>query len=115
MAVIGQLDRRIEIQRQVVTRDAFGGVSRRWERLAVVWAKVTQTGVSTAFSRSALTDVSERNAKIKIRWLPGINSVLRVVYQNLAWDIIGVATYGRRDSLVLDVRTDPTGPSVPFS
>ena len=43
MAVIGRLDRRVEIQEQAITRDALGGESVDWVNVAKVWAGYMQT------------------------------------------------------------------------
>ena len=115
MPVIGRLDRRIEIQRQVVTRDAFGGVSRDWVKVAQVWARVDVTGASEDFDRASFRDVPQRFAKIAIRWRRGMNTIIRIIYDQKSWDVLGLATYGSRETIVFDAVTDPSRAPVPFT
>ena len=98
--------RMVDIQRQSVTRDSFGGQRESWVSVAKSWAHVQQTGVSERFENDAARKIPARFAKFRIPWRDGINETARVVYDGLAWDIEGIAEIGRRRELELTCRTD---------
>ena len=109
MAVIGQLNRRIEIQELRVIRDAFGGEIKRWRELGKVWAEVMQTGQDETYRNDADRDQAVRNARMRIRYRGDVDETMRVIYDGHAWDVEGIAEWGFRDSLLLSVRADVSG------
>ena len=109
MAVIGQLNRRIEIQELRVIRDAFGGEIERWRELGKVWAEVMQTGQDETYRNDADRDQAVRNARMRIRYRGDVDETMRVIYDGHAWDVEGIAEWGFRDSLLLSVRADVSG------
>ena len=98
----------VDLQRQSVQRDSFGGEVVTFVSFANSWAHVQQTGVSESFSNDAAREIPARFAKIRIHWRDGIDETMRVVYDGLAWDIEGIAEIGRRRELELTVQTDPS-------
>lgn len=115
MPVIGTFDRRIEIQAQSVTRDNFGDKIIGWNKLALVWARVTQTGVSEDFSNENEREIALRNARFRIRYRADVDETMRIVYDGLPWDIEGIGEWGRRAELELHCQTDVHRPMVSFT
>jgi SPP1 family predicted phage head-tail adaptor len=82
----GAMDRRIIIQRSVVTRDAVGGVTETWEDQFSVWAEIPRQ----AGNESAIADAdrSQETRQFRIRYRTGIASnTHRVSYQSKIYDI----------------------------
>ena len=104
---MGRLNRLIEIQRKVITRDPrFGSEVETWVKLDTVWAHVNQTGVSEDFDNDAHRAIPLRNATIRIRWRDDVKETSRVVYDGFLWDIKGIAELGYRRELDLFCQTD---------
>ena len=115
MAVIGQMKRRVEIQRKSVSRDDFGTETVSWRKVAAVWARVIQTGVSEDFQNDADREIALRNARIRIRFRTDVDETMRVVYDDLPWDIEGISEWGFKDQLELTVKTDVHNQPVTFT
>ena len=109
------LDRIVELQASIIVRDSFGGEMERWKEIDKVWAAVNQTGVSEAFKNDAARRIPLRNATFRIRWRDDLNETSRVVYNDFAWDIKGIAELGRRRELELICQTDVARPPVHFT
>jgi SPP1 family predicted phage head-tail adaptor len=78
----GTLDRRVTLQRQFSTRDAYGGETISWIDVATVWASVSAIS-GREFLQSQQIE-GETTYKVVIRWLAGITtSKLRVVYHDV--------------------------------
>ena len=115
MAVIGQMNRRIEIQRQSVSRDDYGSQVVSWQEVAKVWARVTQFQQGEDFENDADRIVAFRNARIRIRYRSDVDETMRLIYDDLPWDIKGIAEWGFRDQLELTCQTDVHRPEVGFT
>ena len=98
-------NRIIAIEERVITRDRFGGEAETWVDLAKVWAKVNQTGVSENFENNANLEQAVRNAQIDIQYREDVDETMRVIYQQHAWDIEGIAELGFKHRLRLFCRT----------
>ena len=98
-------NRIIAIEERVVTRDSFGGEIVAWVDLAKVWASVNQTGVSENFENESNLEQAVRNAQIDILYREDVDETMRVVYQQHAWDIEGIAEIGYKRALRLYCRT----------
>ena len=100
-------NRIVDLQVQKQTRDALGGFIVEWASVAKVWAAVEITGVSEEFNNDANRLVARRYAKVRINNVPGLNELWRAVFQNLPWDIEGIAKErGITNGIVLTVQTD---------
>lgn len=111
----GRLDRIIEIQRRVVTRDSFGGEVETWEEVDTVWARVNQTGIDERFENEANRERATRDARMTILFRDGIDETMRVIYDEQAWDIRGIAELGFKNKLELTVQADIGGVLYPFT
>lgn len=97
----GNLDRRITIQTPTRTTDSHGESVITWVTYAECWADCTPGGGSethTADRRQA-----DQPATFRIRWMPGVNADMRVLFDGDAWDITSVEEPDRRESLLLRV------------
>lgn len=103
----GKLDRRVTIQRKQVTRDDFGGEVIAWAEVCTVWARIIPLRGSERFV--AQQEQADRDARVQMRWWPGITPAMRVIYEGRVWDIEAVAELGRRDGLELLVVTAELG------
>ena len=111
----GRLDRIIEIQRRIVTRDSFGSELETWAALDTVWAHVNQTGADEKFENNANRNLVTRDARMTIHYRDDIDETMRVIYDERAWDIRGIAEIGFRKKLELFVQADIDGELHPFS
>ena len=110
-----RLDRIIEIQRRTVTRDSYGGEIEGWEELTTTWARVNQTGADEAFRNEASRERATRDARMTIRHREDLDETMRVIYDELAWDIRGISEidYGRHQELL--VQADVGAQRFPFT
>ena len=111
----GRLDRIIEIQRRTVTRDSFGGEIETWVKLDTVWAHVNQTGADEAFRNESNREQATRDARMTIHWRDDLDETMRVIYDERAWDIRGIAEIGFRRKLELLTQADIGGVLYPFT
>lgn len=85
-----RLDRIITLQERVVTRDSFGSEAEAWDDYAEIWAKVRTTGVSEQYLNNSNREQARRNAIMRIHYREDIDETMRVVYDDHAWDIVGI-------------------------
>ena len=111
----GRLDRIIEIQRRAVTRDSFGGEIETWVKLDTVWAHVNQTGADEKFENESHRERATRDARMAIHYRDDIDETMRVIYDERAWDIRGIAELGFRHKLELLAQADISGVRYPFT
>ena len=95
----GDLDRRIVIEKRVITTSPFNEEIITFEPLAEVWAHVLQQGGREFLGAEAVT--AERRVVFRIRWLAGVSALHRVVYEGRAHNITEVREIGRREGLEL--------------
>ena len=107
-----RLNRIIEIQRRSVARDAGGGEVETWATFATVWANVNDTDADELHIEAAARIEAVRHARMRIRWMTGVDETQRVVYGDRAWGIRGIAEIGRREFLELIVQLDAGAPKV---
>ncbi len=99
MLNIGNMDRRITINRQTETVSPSGDTKRAWTPVATVWAEVLQQSASEFF-----TGYGEAETGIvifRVRYRPGITTADRVTYDGTAYGIKEIKESGRRDALEL--------------
>jgi SPP1 family predicted phage head-tail adaptor len=95
----GDLDRRITIQRRVVTSGPFNEPIVTFELLAEIWADVRQQGGAEFLK--AETIIAQRRVVFCIRWLAGVTALDRVVYEGRSHNVTEVRELGRREGLEL--------------
>ena len=97
----GYLDRKIVIQQQATTRDAFGGENITWTTYKTIWAGIAYKR-TTERSESEQT-VASRVVEFTIRALdaPLVDEAMRISYDSQIFEIEGVLKYGRSDKTIL--------------
>lgn len=107
----GNLDRRIVIQQPSATRDASGQLTPTWTTFATVWAQLTQGAATEDFKDPARQ--AERSVKFRIRYLAGVTTVMRVVWDGQVYAINDVAEPERRrwSDLTCTIQNGKSGPA----
>jgi SPP1 family predicted phage head-tail adaptor len=103
----GDLDRRIAIQRFTTEESPSGEPIQTWTTIATVWAKVDQQTGREFFAASQ--EVSERKTVFRIRWMPDLTVLDRVVYPATEseptaasiYDVSEVRELGRQEGIEL--------------
>lgn len=90
---IGKLDRRIIIQQNTPTQDTYGEPIASWSTFSTVWAEKLKPQVAEKY----VADQFSGTEKIvwRIRYLSGVNNLMRVSYDGKIYDIHGVYEEGR--------------------
>lgn len=94
---IGDLDRRIILQRSTTTKDSFGQKIETFTTLAIVWASYMP--VSDGEKQRASETYSNITARFRIRWAlawADLNTKDRVSFDNRVFDILVAKEIGRR-------------------
>lgn len=101
---VGKYRHRIIIQRPAAVVDASGGPTQTWVDFWTCWAEL-QIGSGREYFGA-----KKANAKlaglIKIRYVPGLDSTMRVVYNDRTFQILGppVNVGGRNREIELQVK-----------
>lgn len=85
---IGKLRRKIIIQQQTSTQDGYGGTVKTWTDVATVWASVEPLDGREFFAAQQVN--SEVTTRIKLRYLAGVVSKMRIVHGTKTYDILSV-------------------------
>lgn len=93
------MDRRIRIERQTVTRDAYGGETFTYALRAEVSASVFHVRGREAFTGQQVTSAAD--VEFRLRWRPDVEQTDRIVFDGQAYDIVYIAEQGRRRQLRL--------------
>lgn len=99
----GRLRHRVRLQRRVETQQATGEITWSWADLAEVWASVEPVAGREYFAAAQVQ--SEITTRIRIRYRPGLNAKLRVVFiaepgspgEVKYYDVRSVINYAERD------------------
>jgi SPP1 family predicted phage head-tail adaptor len=97
----GKLDRRLVIQKRVLTKDTTGSRVETWADESKVWAEVVAHRASEAQPANAERPQDTRQFRIRHRT---INSTdYRILYQSQFFNITGITEEGgRENSLLVD-------------
>lgn len=90
-------DRRVRIERKVITRDAMGGETVGYTLRATVWASVIHTRGREAFLAAQVTPTSD--VEFRIRWRDDVVETDRIVHDGKNYDVQYIAEMGRRRRL----------------
>lgn len=91
----GVLRETIVLQSKSVTRDAAGGEVVTWTTAASCWAEVAPIGGREFVTlRAAQQDLTHR---VRMRYLPGINPGMRLMWRGTAYDVREVINAGARN------------------
>lgn len=99
MLNLGNMDRRITIERETETVKPSGGVVKVWTPVATVWAEVLQQTTSEFFT--GYGEAETGTVIFRVRYRPGIATADRVTYAGTAYGIKEIKELGRRDALEL--------------
>ncbi|WP_457586100.1 phage head closure protein [Ensifer canadensis] len=99
MLNIGNMDRRITIERETETVKPSGSVAKVWAPVATVWAEVLQQTASEFFT--GFGEAETGTVIFRVRYRPGITTADRVTYDGVAYGIAEIKELGRRDALEL--------------
>lgn len=95
----GRMDRRITIQNYTVQRDSWNHPRQTWTTLHTVWAHKREVVLREQ------TELQQRvgytRTHFKIRYVSGIDTTMRVEYDNQHYYVIGVKELGRQEGLEL--------------
>ena len=81
----GQLRRQITIEQRSTSRDAFGQELIAWSRFATCWAEIQPlAGRELIAAQAVLPEVS---VEVVIRYRPGVDSAMRVLYGSQVYEI----------------------------
>lgn len=99
----GKLDRRVQLQSRVLTKDAAGGRVETWAAAGSLWAEVVTQKQAEGVTADADRNQDERT--FRIRYRSGLASgTHRLVYQGRTYDILGITEEGRKSFLHLTTR-----------
>lgn len=94
---IGDLDRRITLQREQETQTPSGAPVREWVDVATVWASMRQMPGRERWQ--APQALAVRTATWRIRWRSDVQETWRFLFRGEVWRIDGLAEIGRREGL----------------
>ncbi len=107
-----RFDRRIRVERKSRDKDADGNVLQVWEPLAALWANVRETPGRETLEAGRVASV--HTATVWVRSGPisrGITGGDRLIYRDLAWDILGANPSGADGRIIeLILQTDGRQP-----
>lgn len=99
MLNIGNMDRRIDIQRETEAVSPSGDAVKIWTSIATVWAEIVQQSASEFFT--GYGEAETGSVIFRIRYRPGITNADRVTYNGSAYGLKEIKECGRRDALEL--------------
>lgn len=102
-----QLRHRITLQSPVSTADTYGGYSLSWTDIATVWAQIIPEtgGESLQHGRLLVT----QSLKIRIRYLDGIHSDCRILFEDRKFGIRAVINERERNEMLILFAEEITG------
>ena len=77
---LGPLDRRIRIEQRGTTDGDYGPQPGSWTTYGTFWATVLEVLPSRGESQADGIRIAERPARVRMRYVPGITSAMRVIY-----------------------------------
>ena len=83
---IGKLKHKIEIQQKNSTQDSTGAMIENWTRFAEARAAIWSLSASEHLSMGKLQ--GEITHQVRIRYLPGVTSAMRVVFNGRILEIV---------------------------
>ncbi|XKM39126.1 phage head closure protein [Rhizobium ruizarguesonis] len=99
MLNIGNMDRRITIERETETVSPSGDARKVWAPVETVWAEVLQQTASEFFT--GYGEAETGTVIFRVRYRPGITTADRVSYDGQPYGLTEIKELGRRDALEL--------------
>jgi len=83
----GTLRHHIQIQQKTTAQDSFGAPVETWAVFATVWAEIKP---ASSTDRAAFNQATapETTHKVNIRYLAGVTSAMRVMFDSRVFEII---------------------------
>lgn len=101
---VGELDERIELQKETVTSDGMGGQTREWVTQATVWASVRALSGSERLHSDQLQTAGGYRIAIRNRTDLDVTAAWRVKWRGKTYNIRFPQDSGPRDMyLVLEI------------
>ena len=105
----GELQHRITIQDSIIHEDEIGGQVYDWVDFATVWAKVEALSGREYWAAAQVN--AEKTVRVKIRFLPGVATDMRVVFRERTrertFDIKSVIDPDERQRELILMCTEP--------
>lgn len=98
---ISDLNKRIIVQQQVVTRGSSGGTKNNWSEFQKLWAKKTDTGGREFLSYGAVH--AETTTIFEIRYREDLTESMRILFRNFIYEIISIAEV-EKDWLIIQAK-----------
>lgn len=92
---IGDLDRRVKIERKSIARSASGAAAETWALLAWVWAGKNESQGREWYAARQLQ--ANRPAQFRLRWGVDVTVEDRIVDGALVYDVTAIVEVGRRE------------------
>lgn len=83
----GKLNRQITLQNRTQGKDAEGGITDTWSNFSTVWAKVNHLSGNERRATQQGGQVLEARTEFTIRYFPGVNNAMRVVFDGKYYNI----------------------------
>ncbi len=99
MLNIGNMDRRITVEREAETVSPSGDARKVWTPIATVWAEILQQSANEFFT--GYGEAETGSVIFRVRYRPGITTADRVTYNGTAYGLKEIKELGRRDALEL--------------
>lgn len=105
---IGDLNKRIMIQKRNLTDDGIGGQEEAWVEFRSVWAKLEPV---SAWQQYHSMQLKKRvTHKITIRYLAGVQTDMRIKFGERTFQIHGIKNVDERN-YILELKTEEGTPS----
>ena len=99
MLNIGQMNRRVTIERLTEKLSPSRDVVKTWASLATVWAEVLQQTASEFFT--GYGEAETGTVIFRVRYRPGITTADRVICDGISYGLKEIKEIGLRDGLEL--------------
>lgn len=95
----GNLRNKAIIQKVGTTTNEFGEVEEgEFETFKTVWCSITPVSGKESFLSN--TDFSKTTHKIRIRYIPGVNASMRLLWGSRIFNFINPRNIGERDKVI---------------
>lgn len=99
----GLLDTRLVIQSRTLAQDALGGPIENWTTFAAVWAERRDQPSREFANGRLLQREAIRQTTLRIRYLAGVKTTMRALFDGRIANITSVGAVGRKAALDLTV------------
>lgn len=106
MIPAGKFKYKISIQSLVVSRDAMGGETEAWvTQYANVPAFVEDFTGREKFHVESAREISYSQKRMEIRYIKGLNTIQRILYNGIVYDVVRIEELGFRESIRFTVQS----------